>query len=84
MVAAPTAAPKQVLCIGFGALGTVYSYILERGGAQVTAVARSNYDSLTKSGIDIVSEKLGTHHSWRPHRVINNATDAADRFYDCR
>ncbi|PWZ02742.1 6-phosphogluconate dehydrogenase C-terminal domain-like protein [Testicularia cyperi] len=78
------AAPAEVLCIGFGALGTIYSYLLSQGGAQVTAVARSNYSTLSSDGIHISSAKYGEVPGWKPHRVIREVEPekAADTSYD--
>ncbi|SJX60321.1 uncharacterized protein SRS1_11635 [Sporisorium reilianum f. sp. reilianum] len=80
---ADTAKPG-ILCIGFGALGTIYSYILSQGGAAITAVARSNYDTLTTTGIDIESVKYGSIKGWKPHRCVRESApqDARDRRYD--
>ncbi|KDN39917.1 6-phosphogluconate dehydrogenase C-terminal domain-like protein [Tilletiaria anomala UBC 951] len=72
----------QVLTIGFGALGCLYSLLLERGGAQVTAVARSNYDAVQQHGVDIRSVKYGDQDGWKPHRVIRTPAEALDRVYD--
>ncbi|CCF54010.1 hypothetical protein NDA11_005415 [Ustilago hordei] len=74
----------EVLCIGFGALGTIYSYLLSRGGASITAVARSNYTTLTTTGIRISSAKYGEIPGWKPDRVIRESEpeSAQDRVYD--
>ncbi|ELU45470.1 ApbA domain-containing protein [Rhizoctonia solani AG-1 IA] len=64
-------APVKVCVVGFGALGTVYSFIMEKAGAQVTVVCRSNYSLMQEHGIDICSEKLNpgvNYLGWRPHR----------------
>ncbi|SNX81595.1 uncharacterized protein MEPE_00300 [Melanopsichium pennsylvanicum] len=74
----------EILCIGFGALGTVYSYLLSRGSASITAVARSNYTCLTTTGIHISSSKYGEIPNWKPNRTIREAEPhlAQDRIYD--
>lgn len=74
----------EVLCIGFGALGTIYSYLLSKGGARITAVARSNYSTLTTSGIHISSSKYGEIPSWKPDRTIRESEPhtAQDTVYD--
>ncbi|CDW97202.1 hypothetical protein, partial [Sporisorium scitamineum] len=76
--------PPEILCIGFGALGTIYSYILSQGGASITAVARSNYDTLTTTGIDIDSVKYGSIKGWKPDRCVRESQPetACDRRYD--
>lgn len=74
----------EVLCMGFGALGTIYSYLLSRGGARITAVVRSNYSTLTTTGIHISSAKYGEIEGWKPDRVIRESEPdtAQDRVYD--
>ena len=74
----------EILCIGFGALGTIYSYLLSRGGASITAVARSNYTTLTTTGIHISSAKYGEVEAYKPTRTIRESSpeDARDRVYD--
>jgi 2-dehydropantoate 2-reductase len=49
----------HVLIFGTGAVGGIYAYIFEKSGAKVTAVCRSNYDTVTASGIHIKSEVFG-------------------------
>lgn len=34
----------------------------------MTAVARSNYNLYTQSGVTLNTEKFGTIESWRPYR----------------
>ncbi|SPO20857.1 uncharacterized protein UTRI_00334 [Ustilago trichophora] len=74
----------EILCIGFGALGTIYSYLLSTGGASITAVARSNYTALTTTGIHISSAKYGEISGYKPTRTIRESEPhlAQDRFYD--
>ncbi len=72
----------QVLTIGLGALGTLYSYILQAGGCEVTALARSNYELVSQSGIHIASSKFGEHAGWKPDRVVREPAEARDRAYD--
>lgn len=74
----------EILCIGFGALGTIYSYLLSQGGAAITAVARSNYSTLTTTGIHISSSKYGEIPGWKPDRTIRESEPnlAQDRYYD--
>lgn len=74
----------QLLTIGMGALGVLYSFILARGGAEVTSVARSNHAHLTASGsgIEVDSAVFGKTHGWKPARAVRTLDDAADRVYD--
>ncbi|KIJ63666.1 hypothetical protein HYDPIDRAFT_92387 [Hydnomerulius pinastri MD-312] len=73
---------KDVLVVGLGAVGTIYSYILKRSGlARVTVVARSNYDAVRDHGMLIESGKYGIHPAWRPDRLFKSVAEAADRPY---
>ncbi|GMK58566.1 hypothetical protein CspeluHIS016_0600080 [Cutaneotrichosporon spelunceum] len=74
--------PVDVLLIGLGAIGTVYSYILERSGkARVTAVARSNYDLYASTGVRLETGRFGTIQGYKPSRVCRSQADALDRDY---
>ncbi|KAF9260686.1 6-phosphogluconate dehydrogenase C-terminal domain-like protein [Marasmius fiardii PR-910] len=79
-----TSAPlKEVLLVGFGAVGAMYSFIIKRSGlARVTAVARSNYDLVTRNGIHIKSQKYGDIPGWSPDRLRQSVSHAADQAYD--
>lgn len=61
-------AKYRVLIVGFGSIGTVCAYALEKGGlAEVTVTMRSNYDAMLKNGVDIDSVQHGYGiKSWRP------------------
>ncbi|TFK31810.1 ketopantoate reductase PanE/ApbA-domain-containing protein [Crucibulum laeve] len=73
---------KDVLLVGFGAVGAIYSLILKRSGfAHVTAVARSNYDIVNAHGLQFRSGKYGTINGWKPDRLFKSVADAADRQY---
>ncbi|KAH8924618.1 6-phosphogluconate dehydrogenase C-terminal domain-like protein [Atractiella rhizophila] len=75
----------DVLVIGFGAVGILYSYLLEKSGrARVTALARSNYNQALKDGVDVYSLKFGDEKNWRPHRLFSESAPegARDRTYD--
>ncbi|KDR77133.1 hypothetical protein GALMADRAFT_120230 [Galerina marginata CBS 339.88] len=73
---------KDVLLVGFGAVGAIYSLILKRSGlARVTAVARSNFEIVNKEGIHFQSRKYGDINGWRPDRLCKSVGDAADRSY---
>ncbi|KAI0324211.1 6-phosphogluconate dehydrogenase C-terminal domain-like protein [Cubamyces sp. BRFM 1775] len=74
---------KDVLLIGYGAVGAVYSLILKRSGlARVTVVARSNYEAANAKGMDFQSRKYGNIQGWRPDRLFPNIENALDRSYD--
>ena len=60
-------AKAQLLIIGTGGVGTMAAHALETGGkAQVTAVMRSNYDVVSKKGINIDSLEHGQVKAWKP------------------
>ncbi|KAI0667728.1 ketopantoate reductase PanE/ApbA C terminal-domain-containing protein [Trametes maxima] len=72
----------EVCVIGFGAIGALYAFALDKsGGVRITAVCRSNYDALQEHGLDIESDRFGIHSGWKPHRVVRTVEDAADRHY---
>ncbi|WFC97644.1 2-dehydropantoate 2-reductase [Malassezia yamatoensis] len=72
----------NVLLIGFGAVGTLYAYLLQRGGARITAVCRSNCAVVKEHGIHIFSEKFGTQKNWHPDQVISSADELKDTAYN--
>ncbi|KAF2087297.1 2-dehydropantoate 2-reductase family protein [Saccharata proteae CBS 121410] len=62
----------NVLLFGSGGVGTIAALNLEVGGlANVTAVLRSNYEAVQKSGFHIKSCDHGTITGWRPSQVVN-------------
>ncbi|KAF9651688.1 6-phosphogluconate dehydrogenase C-terminal domain-like protein [Thelephora ganbajun] len=72
----------EVCVVGFGALGSFYSFALERSGqARVTAVCRSSYETVKDHGLDVDSNVLGKYDAWRPYRVVASTQEAADRQY---
>ncbi|KAH9893648.1 6-phosphogluconate dehydrogenase C-terminal domain-like protein [Cubamyces lactineus] len=74
---------KDVLLVGYGAVGAIYSLILKRSGlARVTVVARSNYDAVNAKGMDFQSRKYGNIQGWRPDRLFPNIESALDRPYE--
>jgi ketopantoate reductase len=57
----------NVLLVGSGGVGTMGAYALEAGGkATVTAVLRSNYDAVEKSGFSFDSIDHGKATGWKP------------------
>jgi len=73
----------KVLTIGFGGTGVTYSYILQKGGANVSCVARSNYESVKQNGIHFKSQKFGHHPGWRPDALLNGSEQASNQEFDC-
>ncbi|KAI0693383.1 ketopantoate reductase PanE/ApbA C terminal-domain-containing protein [Cerioporus squamosus] len=73
---------KDVLLVGYGAVGAIYSLILKRSGrARVSVVARSNYAVANAHGMDFWSGKYGNIQGWRPDRLLPRLSDALDRPY---
>jgi 2-dehydropantoate 2-reductase len=79
----PSGGPlRDVLLVGFGAVGSIYSLIVKRSGlARVTSVARSNYDLVNREGIHFQSAKYGEINAWKPDRLCKSVAEAADRQY---
>ncbi len=63
----------RVLCVGSGALGSYYSGILKRGGADVTLLCRSDYQAILKHGVKVKS--CDGDFSYRPDRVVKSASE---------
>ncbi|KAI0795526.1 ketopantoate reductase PanE/ApbA-domain-containing protein [Abortiporus biennis] len=73
---------KDVLLVGFGAIGAVVGFVLQRiGKARVTVVARSNYEALKVDGLTFRSTRYEEHVGWKPHRLCSSIKDAADQPY---
>lgn len=69
----------KVLVIGTGAVGGFYGALLARAGAEVSVLARSDYDHIKAHGIDIRSEtKLGGFH-FRPAAVVRDAAELPEK-----
>lgn len=58
----------KALIFGAGGVGCIYGYILDRGGAEVTAVCRTNFEAVKAHGIAIRSKVWGKVH-YRPEAV---------------
>lgn len=69
----------KVLVIGTGAVGSFYGSLLAKAGAEVSVVARSDYEHVRASGIDVVSDsKLGSYH-FQPAAVVQGAAELVDK-----
>jgi len=66
---------KKVLLFGAGGVGAVYLSILAKGGAEVTAVCRSNFTAAKENGFTIESAIWGT--STVKPAVFASVADAA-------
>jgi len=49
----------RILIFGTGNIGAVYACILDRGGAEISCVCRSNYDEVNAHGLQVKSSILG-------------------------
>ncbi|KAI0769074.1 ketopantoate reductase PanE/ApbA C terminal-domain-containing protein [Trametes elegans] len=73
---------SDICVVGLGAIGALYAFALQSsGGARVTAVCRSNYDTLRENGLEVESDRFGTYSAWKPYRVVRTVEEAADRHY---
>ena len=61
----------SVLVVGAGAIGALYAGVLARAGCEVSVVARSDYDAVSRDGYRIESG-MGDL-SFRPERVLRAA-----------
>jgi 2-dehydropantoate 2-reductase len=67
----------RALVIGTGAIGSFYGAMLAKAGAEVSVVARSDYEQVKACGIGIRSDtKLGGYH-FRPAAVVRHASELA-------
>ncbi|KPI36554.1 putative 2-dehydropantoate [Cyphellophora attinorum] len=64
----------NILMFGTGSIGAVYTCILDKGGANVTCVCRSNYQEINENGIEVTSTVLGKLCS-RP-KVVQSVQEA--------
>ncbi|EME82098.1 uncharacterized protein MYCFIDRAFT_77606 [Pseudocercospora fijiensis CIRAD86] len=69
---------SNILVFGAGGVGCVYAVILEKGGANVTAVCRTNYAAVKENGILMRSAKWG-HVRSKPN-VVATCHEAAQNF----
>jgi len=63
----------EILLVGTGAVGSFYSGKLQQAGARVSALCRSDYEAVKKSGIAVKSV-LGDFH-FTPELVVNRIED---------
>jgi 2-dehydropantoate 2-reductase len=67
----------KVLIIGTGAVGSFYGSMLARSGADVSMIARSDYEIVKAQGIDIKS-KDGDYH-FQPDQVLRTAAELTEK-----
>ncbi|RSL89710.1 hypothetical protein CEP52_014821 [Fusarium oligoseptatum] len=68
----------HILLLGGGAVGTIVALNIESGGlGAVTAVLRSNFNTVQRDGYTIESIDHGKIRGWRPTAVVNRVPDVA-------
>ncbi|KAL4924848.1 ketopantoate reductase family protein [Aspergillus undulatus] len=68
----------RVLIVGTGGIGAMSVYALDQGGkTEATAVLRSNYDVVAKSGFEIDSIQYGRISGYRPANIRKTVPDVA-------
>ncbi|KAG8908583.1 hypothetical protein FRC01_007328, partial [Tulasnella sp. 417] len=73
----------NVLLVGYGAVGVVVAYALQRTGkVNVTAVARSNYNTVCEGKLNLKSQQYGEVQGLKPFRVVRTVAEAIDQPYD--
>ena len=77
--------PLRVLIVGAGAVGQVYGYYLQRGGAQVAFFVRPKHRAEASGELRLYLMR-GKHgrelHTWRADDVICDPLRAAERGFD--
>ncbi|KIK63772.1 hypothetical protein GYMLUDRAFT_71890 [Collybiopsis luxurians FD-317 M1] len=73
---------QDILVVGMGAVGTIYAYSLYRSDkVRLTVVARGNYELIKEHGMHIKSQRFGDVKGWKPDRVLDSVSSAADTQY---
>ncbi len=70
----------RILLVGAGGVGTMACYALESGGgAEVTAVLRSNFDTVKRAGFSIDSIEHGKGiKGFRPSHIVEKVPNVSD------
>lgn len=71
---ATSSQPSRVLIVGAGAIGAFYGAALQRQGADVSIVCRSDYEAVRSAGYRIKSDPLGDL-LFRPAQTLQSAAD---------
>ncbi|KAG7861161.1 hypothetical protein KL919_001895 [Ogataea angusta] len=70
----------KVLLVGMGGVGSIAAYSLEKAGkSEVTAVVRSDYDTLIKEGFELQSCDFGKVGVFRPTNVCKSVDEAVSK-----
>lgn len=71
----------SVLIVGFGGVGIIAGYTLERNGkASVTASIRSDFDKACDNGYDIESVDYGTVKGYKPNSMVKSLGELKQKF----
>ncbi|PVU86613.1 hypothetical protein BB560_006638 [Smittium megazygosporum] len=71
------------LFVGAGAIGAVYAWRLNCGGATISVVCRSNYEAVKTSGFRINSQKFDQIVEYHPDHILSAKDDSnSDQHYD--
>lgn len=79
-----SAPPLRVLIVGAGAVGQVYGYHLQRGGAHVEVLVRPKYADECRAGLRMfaIHGRRRDAHTFKPDDVLSDYDTAASRSYD--
>lgn len=69
----------RILLFGAGGVGLVYAYILNKAGAELTLVCRSNFDAVAAKGVSIDSALFGKIF-FKPHAVLSSCEQATETY----
>lgn len=69
----------RILLFGAGAIGLIYAYFIDKAGADLTLVCRSNFDAVSANGVSIDSAVFG-NVSFRPHTALKSCTQATESY----
>ncbi|KIW74235.1 hypothetical protein Z517_12175 [Fonsecaea pedrosoi CBS 271.37] len=67
----------RILLFGAGSIGAVFVYQFQRAGCQVTAVCRSNYDTVKQNGFKLRSKRFGDVQ-FRPDLVFRSVAECPE------
>ena len=73
--------PAKVLLYGAGSIGGVYLYQLLQAGCNVTAVCRSNYNTVKTHGFKLSSVRFGDV-AYRPTAVMRDLSECGEENFD--
>lgn len=69
----------KILVVGTGGVGVMAAYALDLcPDVEVTAVIRSDYDTVKRVGYNITSVDYGKIENFRPQNIVKNVEDAAE------